>query len=278
MSGWRDKAFDRRVIIAIAIVIVVVAGGTWLLLKGGPSTPEGTIRAFFEAFNDRNPDEAYRLFSDNVRAEHPKSEMESYIEIPANYGVRVTDWRVLGENRTDDRTRIKLESTFASKVAKDVENNFVPLVLVDGQWLIDEWVTEWDREAPSFTLTDVDGNTFSLRDHRGKVVIIELMSTRRDQCRAEVSHLKEIHSEYGENVKIVSIDVESGENDEVIREFRDNYGADWVFASSPEVGSEYGWMYSLPKLFVIDTEGVIAYESDGLTSASELSAQIDEII
>lgn len=142
-----DKEASTLVlIIAVAIIIGTAAVGVWLLLKGGPSTPEGTIRAFYQAFNDQNPDEAYRLFSDKIRSEHSKSEMETYIEIPGTYDVKVTEWSILSENRVDNRARIVVRSTYASKAqnVEVIEN--IPLVLADDRWLIDEWPTEWVKE------------------------------------------------------------------------------------------------------------------------------------
>lgn len=34
------------------------------------------------------------------------------------------------------------------------------------------------KVAPGFTLTDIDGNTFSLSDYRGKTIILEFFSIR----------------------------------------------------------------------------------------------------
>lgn len=128
-------------IAAIVIVIAVGIGGIWFLLKdtSRTSTPESTVWTFYRAFNKENADQAYKLFSDEVRENHSKSEMRNYIAPP----VKVTELNKLRKRKMKDRAWIVVRTRYTTPVenAEFVEN--IPLVRVDGSWLIDEWPTEW---------------------------------------------------------------------------------------------------------------------------------------
>jgi len=75
----------------------------------------------------------------------------------------------------------------------------------------------------------------------------------------------------------MSIDVDPSEMDETIRQFKTNYGDDWIFASGPNVGITYEAI-SIPKMYIINQQGRITYKSVGVTSASTLASEIDKLL
>ena len=105
-----------------------------------------------------------------------------------------------------------------------------------------------------------------------------MMATWCVLCTIEMGHLKELYSNYSaRGVVIMLIDIDPTESDEVITKFRSAYGDDLIFASGPEVGIVYQ-VTSIPTLFIIDEEGVIAYKNVGVTSYSTLSSEIDKLL
>jgi len=137
---------------------------------------------------------------------------------------------------------------------------------------------ESGQTAPDFTLTDIDGNTFSLSDHRDHVVIMDLMATWCGPCITEMGHLRQIYGNYSASeVVIMSIDVDPTESDEMIRQFKTNYGDDWIFVSGPNVGVTYEAFY-IPTMYIVDQQGRIAYKNVGVTSASTLASEIDKLL
>lgn len=141
----------------------------------------------------------------------------------------------------------------------------------------DEIGIEVGQIAPDFTLTDIDGKTFSLSDYRGKVVVIDLMATWCPPCIEQMPHLKNVHHNYGDGVMIMSIDVDPTETDEIIRQFKIRYGDEWIFASGPNVGITYEVIY-IPTTYIIDRRGRIAYKSVGVTPYPTLSIEIDKLL
>jgi thiol-disulfide isomerase/thioredoxin len=136
--------------------------------------------------------------------------------------------------------------------------------------------TKVGQVAPNFV--DEDDNSFSLKGHRGKVVLLDFMAAWCGPCKMEMSYLREINESYsGEDVVIMSIDVDPTEDDDTIRGLKKDYGGDWIFASGPSVGVEYR-AFSIPALYIIDQQGIITYKNVGVTSSSTLSSEIDKLL
>jgi peroxiredoxin len=133
--------------------------------------------------------------------------------------------------------------------------------------------------APDFTLTDIDGNTFSLSDFRGKVVILDFFATWCGKCRTEMSHLKTVNNELGSMIAIISLNVEVWISDETLRQFREDFGITWTVAKDTiNVREMYGVIRTL-ELFIIDKEGSIQNHHAGVVvDASVLSEEILGII
>lgn len=116
--------------------------------------------------------------------------------------------------------------------------------------------------APDFTLTDIDGNTFSLSDFRGQVVILEFFATYCGSCIDEIPHLMAIQQTRSLNQAfvIVAVSIWDQDTNERLRQFRDEYTIPWILArDTANVRRDYG-VSALPTLFVIDQDGYVAYQ------------------
>jgi len=133
--------------------------------------------------------------------------------------------------------------------------------------------------ARDFTLTDIDGNEFSLSDYLGKVVILDFLSSRCGLCLAEMSHLKTLHQEFGEDVLvIISIGVSYVDKVESLKEIREEYGIDWTLAvDTAGVVDKYS-VVAIPTLVIIDSDGYKRYRHVGLTEESVLSEEVAAIM
>ncbi len=133
--------------------------------------------------------------------------------------------------------------------------------------------------APDFSLNDIDGNTFSLSDFRGSIVILNFMSSTCSACKYEVNQLKLVRDELGGGVVIVSISwVYSADTDEKLRIRRDEWSIDWILAKDTEdVTGKYD-VPRIPTVFVIDHESNKRYSHVDGAQAPVLIEEIDRLL
>ena len=133
--------------------------------------------------------------------------------------------------------------------------------------------------APDFTLTGLDGEPFTLSEHRGEVVVLNFWATWCLPCLAEIPALEALHQELGgEGVRIVGISQDTGGADE-IRPFAAELDVTYPLLPDPAftVAARYGSGSVLPTTIFVDREGRIAREEIGALSGDELRAMVDAL-
>jgi peroxiredoxin len=138
--------------------------------------------------------------------------------------------------------------------------------------------TDIGKLAPDFSLKNLEGETFSLSSYRGKVVIIDFMSTTCFWCLVEMPDLVDFYGEYGEeDLEILSLDIWP-ETEDQLRKFKQDWEAEWVFAAfADEVGLEYK-VTGIPAKYMLDKKGVIVWKQRGSTKFSTLAEEVDKLI
>jgi len=137
------------------------------------------------------------------------------------------------------------------------------------------------KEAPNFSLKDIDGNTIRLEDYRGKVVLLEFMDPDCGVCERVAPTMVSIHTNYGAQIEIISIDADiigAKDNIEKILTFKSKYGTTWTYAlDTASVTSLYG-VTATPTDFVLDKNGVVTYRHSGYFEYQTLAYQIDKAL
>ena len=114
------------------------------------------------------------------------------------------------------------------------------------------------REAPDFTAVDMStGDTVSLADYRGEVVLLNLWATWCAPCRQEMPSMERLQAILGpEGLKIVAVSVDFGTRE--IEEFVEELGLtfDILYDGTQRLDAIYQTT-GLPETFVIDRHGVI---------------------
>lgn len=139
-----------------------------------------------------------------------------------------------------------------------------------------------DDTAPDFTVVDVDSRTFRLSDHRGEVVLIDFMGSRCSTCVQQMQFLSPVYSAYSSRgLAMISIDVGGSlgtEDPEVARRFLATYGGTWPIAlDDTGIGLTYQ-VSVLPTLYLIRTDGTIAFRHAGVVTDADLAAQIEPLL
>lgn len=134
--------------------------------------------------------------------------------------------------------------------------------------------------APDFTLTALDGEPFTLSDHRGEVVVLNFWATWCLPCLAEMPELEAIQQELGgEGVQVVGISQDTGGAEE-IRPFAERLGVTYPLLPDPafQVSTRYGGVSLLPMTLFIGRDGTIAREEAGALTGAELRTIVEDLL
>ena len=114
-------------------------------------------------------------------------------------------------------------------------------------------------------MTDVrTGQTFSINDFAGKVVLLETMATWCINCVTQDKEVKKLEAlGYSQDMVAVSLDEDLSEDAATLKEYANTFGFDWYFAISPlAVDRALGNLYSaefinppLTPMLFIDRQG-----------------------
>lgn len=78
--------------------------------------------------------------------------------------------------------------------------------------------------APDFTLKTFNGETFTLSEHRGKVIILDFMAVRCPPCHQQMPELHKVKLDKEDDVIILSIDVDAAYGYETEQDVRKAFG------------------------------------------------------
>jgi cytochrome oxidase Cu insertion factor (SCO1/SenC/PrrC family) len=128
-------------------------------------------------------------------------------------------------------------------------------------------VTEGNK-AINVIFTAIDDSAFDLENQRGKVVILDFITTSCPYCVEEFQILKQL----GFGVQIVSINLDDTDSDD-LKAFTEHYELPWIVGSSLKAGTDYK-VSGVPTLIIVDKEGIIRYRGY-YTSLNQLKQVID---
>ncbi len=126
----------------------------------------------------------------------------------------------------------------------------------------------WDKPAPDFTLTDIDGQTHKLSDYRGKDVVVVFWLTYGGACKLQVPHLKELRNAYSKDkLAILAI---SNEPVAMVKAFVAEQGVNYtVLTSSDNLPTPFDQVKLRPSSFFIGPDGKFKLVIEGMVPAAD---------
>ena len=128
-------------------------------------------------------------------------------------------------------------------------------------------------EAPDFTATTLQGERFTLSEHRGEVVLLILFSHTCPDCKAlldDVMLYKNSIDNTGATVMAIAREGNRADIEEYM--IKNGYLFDVVVDNNREIYNSYATMY-VPRTYLIDIEGVVTH-----TTIEYDSAYIPQIV
>ena len=116
---------------------------------------------------------------------------------------------------------------------------------------------EWG-DAPDFTLPDLEGNSLTLSDFKGRVIILNFWATWCPPCRKEIPDFVELYEKYKEEgLLIIGVSLDRGDS-RAVKQFSKNYKINYpIVLGNVTVTQDYGGIRGIPTTFVIDRKGNI---------------------
>lgn len=128
-------------------------------------------------------------------------------------------------------------------------------------------------DAPSFSLTSVDGGLVSLSDFSGKPLVIFFFGSSCPNCIAGAPSVEsKIHQVFSsDKMAIVGIDTWDG-NESTVKNFRNTTDVTFdLLLNGSSIETKYNTTYD--RLFVVDGEGKVAFKGN-----SSAAGTINEVV
>ena len=132
-------------------------------------------------------------------------------------------------------------------------------------------------KAPTFTLEDLNGDTHSLDQYKGKIVVLNFWGSWCKYCVEEMPDFQELHNEFEEDGDIVLLAInntttESNKSAAINYIERNNFNMNFIFDLDGSVSNSYN-ITGYPTTFVIDEDGyVYGYQAGKISKEVLLSA------
>jgi peroxiredoxin len=125
--------------------------------------------------------------------------------------------------------------------------------------------------APDFTLNDINGNTVTLSELRGRKVVLNLWWIKCHGCTEEMPYLQEFYDKYSEQ-GVIMIAINQYEKESVVKAYigGKNYTFTVIADSKKQLHGSYS-NWGVPTTFFIDEEGVVRTRKDaGFINVEEI--------
>lgn len=132
--------------------------------------------------------------------------------------------------------------------------------------------------APTFTLTTFDGQTVSLSELRGRVVVVNFWASWCKPCEQEAADLENTWRHYEDRgVMFLGVDYVDTETD--ARAYLKRF--DITYPNGPDLGTKISQAFRIrgvPETYIVDQNGRLVAVKIGPTTQAELTAVIEPLL
>lgn len=132
---------------------------------------------------------------------------------------------------------------------------------------------EIGKPAPSYRAVSLTGDSVSLQQSRGRVVLLNVWATWCHPCREEIPVLQALHERYAaRGLELVGVSVDARGEEDTIREFAADFRMTYPLWLDPDerVQSTF-FAIGVPATFLIDRGGVLRWRHVGPVRATDSS-------
>jgi peroxiredoxin len=135
-----------------------------------------------------------------------------------------------------------------------------------------------NHQAPVFTRLDLQHNQVSLRDYRGKVVLLNFWATWCAPCRIEIPRFTAWEKQYGsQGFAVLGISIDDAVAP--VREFDHAQHVNYpIIMGDAKLAEQYGGVLGVPITFLIDRKGIIRARYEGETDLRIIEAEVRRLL
>jgi cytochrome c biogenesis protein CcmG, thiol:disulfide interchange protein DsbE len=130
------------------------------------------------------------------------------------------------------------------------------------------------QPAPNIEGTLVDGKPFSLKDYKGKVILVNFWASWCEPCREEMPAIETfLKKNKAKGFEVLAITMDKPADMEQAKQIMRSYS--FLFAEKKQMDySDYGRIWRIPSSFIIDKQGVL--RKNGMTGNPKVDTKLLE--
>lgn len=133
------------------------------------------------------------------------------------------------------------------------------------------------KDAPDFTLIDLDGNTISLSELNGNVVFLNFWATWCTPCKKEIPFFNEAYETHKDSgLMIIGISIDRSEK--IVKKFLTKHELVYPVAmGTQKFLNDYGIARAVPVTVILDKKGKLRHKVIGDLEREEIEKYFQEL-
>jgi thiol-disulfide isomerase/thioredoxin len=136
-----------------------------------------------------------------------------------------------------------------------------------------------DAKMLNMTLNDINGTPINMRQHLGKVVILDFWDTWCGPCRMEIPHFVELYGQYKDKGLVIVGVAFARQGNDAVKQFAQQNNMNYLCTVfNDEAKTLFGSPPSIPTTYIIDQKGEINEKVVGYRDKSYFEGKIKTLL